>query len=144
MQSEEEVRRWFEAGKTYQWMADEYLRKYRLEVSPSMFSQLRRKSGWERRHVRNDGLIPWAVKPEHRWTYAVQMLRAEGRSRAGKEMSPVTAARLETWKKTLQESGAVVHYEPETDEGFFYVPAQEGEDLIRRPRHKTTARRSAD
>ena len=144
MQSEDEVRRWFEEGKTYQWMAEEYLRKYDLEVSPSMFSQLRRRMGWERRNVRDDGMIPWAVRPEHRWAYAVQMLRAEARRRSGKELADLSAARLETWKESLAEAGAVVHYEPDTEQGFFYVPAEEGDDMIRRPRHKTTLRRTVD
>lgn len=145
IQDEGEARRWFEAGRTYQWMADEYLRKYNLEVSPSTFSQLRRRRGWDRRNTRDDDLIPWAVLPEHRWAYALQMLRAEARRRSGKEMSNLTSARLDVWKETLNDAGAVVHYEPNTEQGFFYIPKEDGDDdLIRRPRQKTTLRRASD
>jgi hypothetical protein len=45
----------------------------------------------------------------------------------------------------IKEEGAVVHYDPDTEEGFFYVPRQEGDDdLIHRPPSKTTPRPNAD
>lgn len=34
---EGEVIRWFEEGRTYKWMTEEYLRKYNLEVAPSIW-----------------------------------------------------------------------------------------------------------
>lgn len=144
LQDEGEVERWFHEGRTYRWMAEEYLRKYDLEVSPSMFSQHRRKKGWERRHMRDDEMIPWAVKPEHRWSYTVQMLRGEARRRAGLPVAPITLSRLTVWLDTLDRAGAVVHYEPDTDQGFWFVPKEPGEDLVRMPDHKTTLRRTSD
>jgi hypothetical protein len=45
----------------------------------------------------------------------------------------------------IKEEDAVVHYDPDTEEGFFYVPRQEGDDdLIHRPKAKTTPRPNAD
>lgn len=142
IQSESEVKRWIEQGKTYAWMSEEYLRKYDLQVSPSMFSQFRRRNGLEGRQARDASLVPWAVNAEHRWANALQMLRAEARLRSGKDMPPERLRTLEVWKESLEEAGAVVHYEPDTEQGFFYVPKEDGEDLIRKPR-KVTRERAA-
>lgn len=143
---EGEVIRWFEEGRTYAWMIEEYRRKYNIETVPSMWGNFRRRRGLQRRITRNDELIPWAVKPEHRWLYPIAMLRAEARRREkGEEaLSELEKLRLPSWKKMLEEEGAVVHYDPDTDEGFFYIPRQEGDDdLIHKPK-KITKLKSAD
>lgn len=146
IQSEQEVIRWLEEGKTYQWMADEYMRRYNLEVTPTMFSNFRARRGLSRRFTRNDDLIPWEVKREHRWSFALAMLRVEARRRSGREIREVDAKRLASWKRSLEEQDAVVHYEPDTEEGWFYVPRRKGIDLdlIREPERKTTRRSSMD
>jgi len=142
---ESEVRHWFEEGRTYRWMCDEYLRKYYIETVPSMFGNLRRRRGWARRITRDDDLIPWLVSEKHRWRYPLAMLRVEARRRAGREIRDVDLARLAPWKEGLTDGGLVVHYDPATEEGFFYVPARpEDADLIRMPRRKTTSRPAAD
>ena len=137
---ESEAKRWFEQGRTYQWMVDRYLEKYNLETRISMWSNLRSRRGWERRFVRDDDLIPWRVNPEHRWHYAVSMLRAEARRRAGVELTPEFTDRLERWLMHRREDDTVVHYDPDTPEGFWYVPRRVGidTDLIRAPERKTT------
>ncbi|MFB8350979.1 hypothetical protein [Streptomyces niveus] len=145
IQDETEVIRWFEEGKTYQWMIDEYKRKYGINTVPSMWSNFRRRRGLDRRIARDDDLIPWEVKEEHRWLYPVAMLRAEARHRQGFPVTDSDRARLNSWKEMLEEESAVVHYDPDTEEGFFYVPRQEGDDdLIHQPKTKTTARKNAD
>ena len=135
IQNEDEIKRWFEEGRTYAWMAEEYDRKYNLQVVPSMFANLRRRRGWDRRITRDDELIPWLIKEQHRWAYPVVMLRVEARRRAGHEIREVDAVRVEPWKRELLEKGLVVHYDPDTEDGFFYVPARPGidTDLIRVP-----------
>lgn len=145
IQNEQEVQRWFEEGRTYAWMADEYDRKYNIQIAPTSFAMMRRRRGWERRITRNDELIPWAVKDAHRWAYPVVMLRVEARRRAGRPIREVDAVRLEPWKRDLLERGLVVHYDPETEDGFFYVPARPGidTDLIRTP-PRITGHRAAD
>ncbi|WP_432482537.1 hypothetical protein [Kineococcus esterisolvens] len=74
------------------------------------------------------------------------MLRAEGRLRAGVELKPAEADRLEAFKRGLREQGAVIHYDGDTEQGFFRVPAREGidTDLIRVPPQKTTRAKAAD
>ncbi|MFH8414343.1 hypothetical protein [Streptomyces collinus] len=145
IQDEAEVIRWFEEGKTYNWMVEEYKRKYNIDTRPSMWGNFRRRRGLDRRITRDDELIPWFVKEEHRWAYPLMMLRVEGRRRAGKEIREVDAQRLASWKSMLEEENAVVHYDPDTEDGFFYIPRQPGDDdLIHPPKEKTTARPNAD
>ncbi|UFD97967.1 transcriptional repressor [Streptomyces phage Pablito] len=145
IQDEGEVIRWFEEGKTYAWMIDKYKEKYGIDTVPSMWGNFRRRRGLDRRIARDDDLIPWEVKEEHRWLYPVAMLRVEARRRQGFPLTETDEARLESWKETLAEEKAVVHYDPDTEDGFFYVPREaEDDDLIHRPKQKTTARKNAD
>lgn len=139
-----EVVRWIETGKTYQWMKEEYLRKYQLDVSIGMFSNFRSRHGLDGRIVRDEELIPWLIKAEHRYAHDPQMLRAEARKRAGAELTPPIAKMHEAWRRGLEEEGTVVHYDPDTQQGWFRVPAREGidTDLIRKPDRKTTVRPS--
>lgn len=141
---ESEVIRWFEEGRTYAWMVEEYRRKYNIETVPSLWGNFRRRRGLLRRITRDDDLIPWHVKVEHRWSYPLAMLRVEGRKRAGRELREEDQVRLESWHEMLKEQEASVHYDPDTEEGFFYVPAEPGDDLIHQPKRKTTPRPNAD
>jgi hypothetical protein len=141
--NETEVLRWFEENRTYAWMVEEYRRKYGIETSPAMWGNFRRRRGIDRRLTRDVNLIPWAIKPEHRWAYPVMMLRAEGRLREGKELPAPEASRLATWKQMLEEEDAVVHYDPDTEDGFHYIHRQPGEDLIHPPA-QVTGRRPVD
>ncbi|MET9861948.1 hypothetical protein ABZY93_22025 [Streptomyces smyrnaeus] len=126
-------------------MSDEYMRKYGIKMSLSTWGNFRRRRGLDRRIVRNDDLIPWHVREEHRWVYPVTMLRVEARRRAGMPISTDDQHRLDSWKAMLEEEDAVVHYDPDTEDGFFYVPREpQDTDLIRRTESKTTLRPAAD
>ena len=145
--NEQEVVRWFNEGRSYQWMIEEYRRKYNLETTPSMWGNFRRRRGLDRRQARDASLIPWAVLPEHRWDFAVRMLRVEARRRTGAEVAPVELERLERWKARLESEGLVVHYDPRLPGGFAYVPRRPDvdTDLIRVPDPaQATGRRAAD
>ncbi|ROT25863.1 hypothetical protein [Micromonospora sp. HM5-17] len=144
--NEQEVLRWFEEGRSYQWMVAEYKRKYDIDTVPSMWGNFRRRRGLQRRTHRDDDLLPWGMKDEHRWLFPAQMLRAEARRRAGKQLRPHDEKRLANFVDRLRRDGLVVHYDPDTKEGFFYVPAREGidTDLIRKPDRKTSPRLRAD
>lgn len=139
---EDEVLRWFEDGRTYAWMAEEYRRRYDIDTVPSMWGNFRRRKGLGRRLERNDDLIPWAVEKRHRWAYPLMMLRTEARRRAGMEVADGMLDRLERWLVRRQAEETVVHYDPATEDGFSYVArrADVDADLIRMPEHKTTSR----
>lgn len=144
---EAEVLRWFEEGKTYAEMSEIYREKYNIETVPSLWGNYRRRKGLARRINRDDELIPWEVKREHRWRYPLAMLRAEARRREGMELPERQGKRLDTWLEQMREADAVVHYEPDTEEGFFAVPRRPGidTDLIRRIESQAVlGRRRAD
>ncbi|WP_394615870.1 hypothetical protein JNUCC0626_40070 [Lentzea sp. JNUCC 0626] len=130
IQDEQEVIRWFEEGRTYQWMSEQYLKKYNIETVPSMWSNFRNRRGLDPRIARDSGLIPWKVKAEHQFAYPVAMLRLEARVRAGFKLRDSDAARLQSWRESLDENNAVVHYDPDTDEGFHYIPRGGPDDDI--------------
>lgn len=134
---EQEVVRWLEEGRTYRWMSETYLTKYNLQVSPSMFSEYRSTHGLERRKVRDTQLIPWAVREEHRWDAILSNLRVEARVRAGTNPDALDYVRRTNWeafKRELMATNTVVHYDPDTEQGFFFVPREEqDDDIIRRP-----------
>lgn len=80
--------------------------------------------------------IPWSpIRPEHRQKYLARMLRAAARRADGRGNAPVIEAQLDLFLKRLNELDAVVHYDPDTEEGFFRVPRRHGIDkgLIREP-----------
>lgn len=142
----DEVRRWIEEGRTYHWMVEEYLRKYDIETSVSMFGSYRARHGLARRIERDDDLIPWFVKEEHRYALPILMLRAEARRRQGATLDPQSERKLRGFLDQRQRKNDVVHYDPDTEEGWQYVPRREGVDLdlIREPERKTTVKRRAD
>ena len=80
--------------------------------------------------------VPWhPVRPEHRSRYLVRMIRAAARRDRGESNSPVIEAQLDNFLKHMEELDAVVHYDPDTDEGFFRVPRRHGVDtgIVRDP-----------
>jgi hypothetical protein len=73
------------------------------------------------------------------------MLRAEARRRDGYELREFDEERLPVWLDYLRENDVVVHYDPELEEGFVYVPREAGDkDIVRQPPLKTTKRPRSD
>jgi hypothetical protein len=142
IQDKAEVLRWFEEGRTYDWMSQQYLEKYGIETRATMWANFRRREELEPRITRDEGeLIPWEVLPEHRHTYPIIMLRIEARRRAGRELTQRDQDRLAGWLRSRKADDTVVHYDPETEDGFFYVPRRPGvdKDLIREPGKRVKA-----
>ncbi|GAA5154305.1 hypothetical protein GCM10023340_37650 [Nocardioides marinquilinus] len=141
-----EALEWLRQGRTYQWIADEYVRKYGVETTVSMWAVLRRRHGIEPRIVRDRSLIPWEVRPEHRHGHAVAMLRAEARRRTGVRLKPKVAADLNAWLDRLKRDGAVVLYDRSAPGGWRYVPRRDGVDLdlIREPEAAMLFRQGCD
>lgn len=135
-----EVKGWYDAGWTYRAMAEEHERLHGVRVSLTAFSELRVREGWEPRIRRNTDLIPWAVKPEHRFHYFLTQLRAEGRARQGKPLSTHAQANLDAFKRDRLGKLYVVDYDPDSEDGFTLVARRRGEDMVRQPKRKTTKR----
>lgn len=140
IQNEQEVLKWFEEGRTYDWMIQTYRDKYNIETSISMWGNFRRRHGLDRRTAWDTDLIPWAINAEHRYSYPILMLRKEARRRAGFELSDQQSHEIDAWLAGMEADGTVLHYEPDTEQGWFYVPRRPGidKDLIRKPDRVTT------
>lgn len=83
---------------------------------------------------RYEDMLPWHVLDVHKYNSQARLLRLEGRRRQGRKLNPKELQWLTTWKRELDASGAVVIYDPETEEGFHWVPRVDADDdLIRRP-----------
>jgi hypothetical protein len=134
-----------EAGTTYPQMIEFYRTKYNVETSVSMWSMFRKRKGLDRRVAWDNNLIPWNVKIEHNYKYQILMLRKEARRRAGFALSEKDTHKVDTWIANLKRDGLVVHYDPDTEQGWFYVPAREGidTDLVRVP-DRPTGRKKGD
>lgn len=135
----EQVLRWLSQGITQQEIV-RMLEAEGIEATQSAVSmlKLRHASGEReasmRTRVRAD-LVPWQLRPEHRQLHAAKMLRAKSRLDRGEPISPVQRRQLETWLAGLEAEDAVIHYEPDTDQGFWRVPRRPGIDttIIRDP-----------
>lgn len=127
IQDQGEVLRWFEEGRTYEWMKAEYLRKYDPEVSRSTFAMFGQRMGLDRRIARDKTLIPWTVEREHRHTHDVIMLRYEARRREGRPITPSAARDLEAWLRGLSARNQVIDYCPV--QGFRKMARRPGLDL---------------
>lgn len=139
IQDEAEVKRWFAEGRTYDWMSEQYRTKYNLTMTPSAWSNFRRRHGLARRIVRDEDLIPWNVQEQHRWAYPLQMLRMEARARAGEPIREADAVRHRNFIALLERTKTVIHYDPDTDAGFHYVPRLPTDtDIVRRPGREAT------
>jgi hypothetical protein len=128
---EDEARQWFYAGVPYPEFVRRYKEKYGIDTTPSMWSSWRSRNKLKRRKVRNDDLIPWQVAPEHRWDTMLRYLRFEARHRAGAPLADWEETALNGWLANMRGQGAVVYYDPIN--GFAYVKARPGEDLVRQP-----------
>lgn len=142
---EGEVKKWFAEGKSYPWMVEKYMSKYGIEIGESAFGNFRRAHGLHRRNVRNDDLIPWLVKPEHRHRWPLTMLRLLARRRANEPLSVKRNHDLDVWLAGLERDNIVVHYDPDTAEGFHYVTRTKKDvDVIRFPARRTTRQPNLD
>lgn len=129
------VHRLLRQGLTPRQIADRLLAEDYIDVTPEAISMWRHRRGMTPMVTRHPELIPWILKPQHQDLWPAQMLRLEGRRRAGEELSQRNAGSLQRWKARLEKLGAVVHYDPDTDQGFFNVARRVGvdHDLIRDP-----------
>src|SRR5512139_308063 len=88
------------------------------------------------RTATDESAIPWhPIRPEHRSRYLVRMLRAAARRDRGEASAPVIEAQLDKFLEQAEKMDFVVHYDPDTNEGWFRVERRPGVDkgLIRDP-----------
>lgn len=119
------LRRYLRQGLTQAQIADAWYLESGERVGRSTIGMaiLRYELQDENPHARPryEDLLPWKVFDEHKMLYDARMLRLEGRLRAGLELTKRDERMLRNWKVALEKENAVVHYDGDTEEGFFWV-----------------------
>ena len=86
-------------------------------------------------YVKRD--IPWKIKTEHLHLSIPRSLRIAKRIQAGdtEGMPDYMRRQGEGFIRTLEETGTVIHYDPDVEPFFFRVPRRPGVDegLVREP-----------
>ena len=132
-----EMKHYLSRGMTQQQIADAWGEKTGTRPSRSAIGMALVRYGLKasKPRPRYEELLPWRVRAEHKMHYDARMLRLEGRVRAGKPVSQDLLDDLVAWKQRLAELDAVVHYEPDTEEGFWFVKREpQDDDIIRKPK----------
>lgn len=129
--------RYLARGLTQQQIVEAWLNDSGVQVSRSAIAMAIDRYGLQPTHPRPryEDMLPWRVRSEHKDRRDAYMLRLEGRRRSGGDLTSEEVRELNHWKLKLLEAGAIIAYAPETDEGFWWVQREKGDDpaeLIRR------------
>lgn len=124
------LRQLVDQGMTHQQIADLITRETGQPVGRSTVSAALHRAGESQLAKKYPEEIPWIVREEHQTHYAPRMLRLLGRRRKGIQNSAEMDARLDSWLRQLSDAGAVVVYDPDTEDGFFYIQGKPDENGI--------------
>lgn len=156
---------WHFEGITFEEMAARWAEQRPDLTDPpsaAAFNMKAHRMGLPLRNMRHSDLVPWTpIRPEHLHDYKVNMLRRESARRAdAPRFTPghpncdeADLQRLNSWLQGLRDGnggkGVVVHYDPDTVEGWHYVNRVKADkDIIRTPEvaallaKRATARRA--
>lgn len=128
-----ELKRYLLAGMTQAQIVEAWEKDSGYRVSRSAIGMAISRFGLNSAHERPEykELLPWVVSEEHRHHIDARMLRLEGRRRAGRPLNETEQRWLDKWKAELERKGAVVYYDRDTEEGFWWVPREaHHEDII--------------
>ena len=129
--------RYLSRGLTQKQIVDAWENDSGMKASRSAIAMAITRYGLKSSHPRPryEDTIPWVVKNEHIHHNDARMLRLEGRRRQGKTLSEDELRWLTKWRTALEVAGAVIHYDPLTEQGFYWVvrEAKDNNDIIRRP-----------
>ncbi len=76
--------------------------------------------------------VPWRpIKPEHRSRYLVKMLRAATQRDRGFTLNAGMEHKVGSFLRKADKGGWVVHYDPDTPDGFYRVARRAGIDTGR-------------
>jgi hypothetical protein len=132
-----ELRRYLKRGLTQAQIVAEWEKDTGVRVSRSTIAMAIARYGLQsaKPRPRYEDTLPWKVLDEHKHHIDARMLRLEGRRRHGGKLTADEKRWLTDWKRLLDERGAVVMYDPDTPQGFYWVNKKEedGNDIIRRP-----------
>lgn len=122
-------------GMTQQGIADAWFEETGEKVGRTTIAMAIDRYGLKSatQRPRYDDLLPWRVREEHKRHKDADLLRLEGRRRAGEAIRKNDRIWLTNWLNELREADCVVAYAPKTKDGFFWTPRlPEDDDIIRR------------
>ncbi len=130
------LEKWKADGLTVPEMIARIKKDSGIEVAPGTIYSALSRAGLSDR-IRYEDFIPWSpIRADHSTAYPLVMLRLAARRAAGESLPPEREAKLDRWIARMKSDGVVVHYEHDTADGWFYVPARPGidEGLVREVR----------
>lgn len=130
-----EMEKYVAAGLTQKQIAEDWSKRTNETVSRTAIAMAIQRYGLtsKRSRPRYEDMLPWRVSEEHQDHRDARLLRLEGRRRRGEPISKENLTWLANWKRALLDMDAVVTYDPQTEEGFFWTNRREGDDdIIRR------------
>ena len=108
-------------GMSYKQIAEWVEEKTGQKVAPTSVGAALSRAGKTKQRNRYEKHLPWVVHAEHVQHYAARMLRLLGRRDNGLPLSDLDIQRLDAWLRDLKDEHAVVVYEPDSPDGFYYV-----------------------
>lgn len=129
-----ELEAWVNQGMTHDQIVEKIKREKHVDVTRSAVSVALSRAGRTTRTI-EDKAVPWVIRPEHSNKIDLHLLRVHKRITEGEQVRDSDRRRYESWKAKLDAEDAVVHYEPRSAAGFWWVPRRPGIDngLIREP-----------
>lgn len=135
MPSDSTLEKWLDEGMSHKEIQARIKAETGEDVALSTVSGHLSRIGLANR-VRYDDFIPWGrISLDHNHAYQLTMLRIGARLSKSLPVRPLDKNRFEDWAAALKEKNVVVHYEYDSPDGFYYVPARKGVDkgLVREP-----------
>lgn len=118
-----ELERYLRRGMTQAQIVAAWEDKTGVRVSRSTIGMAIKRYGLHSatERPRHAELLPWHVRDEHRNHIEARMLRLEARRRKGLPLTEGDLHWVNEWREKLEERNAVVAYDPDWPEGFFWT-----------------------
>lgn len=122
----EVLQRWLAEDLTQQQIVERIADEYHEDVTRAAVGQAISRYGLNRRdYTRYDSHLPWKMSDGHNMQYQARMLRLLARRHMMNELTAEETRRLDSWLIKIEESDAVVGYDPH--KGFAYIPRRAGD-----------------
>jgi hypothetical protein len=116
------LERWQREGLTHAEMVARHEQETGIRVSRASISGAMVRYGLAENKPRYRNSLPWRVRDEHGTHYAARMLRLYGRKQQTPDKLNIDESqRLRSWLDMLDREQAIVGYDPDSDEGFYYI-----------------------
>lgn len=138
------LRQLFEAGLTYDEIAEANERSEGWRPTRSGVARKYERLGFPPRHASYTELIPWKIAPQHAKSRIRYMLQAEGKKRSGQELSDSDRVLVGLLHDLLFGRGRflVVGYDRKI--GFYLTDrTDDDEDIIRAPARPTRGEKAS-